>query len=245
MSLYERCVDLQIKLEAAQSADAGVEVLARGARLVEGLDRAAEYLEGAAQFRSAANVADTPTLDAKAVAQAVAAFRGGLSRHGSAAFQHQPATTLVDVSKAQRDRAVRWVNARWKDVFAADDPLLERVQNEHLVGSSTQVVVAQARAATLRVARGRDPVADGAELRTLLGGNGITEWVEALRGVRADLQRALEALDDEGQALIPEVRDALQRAGTEAGLPLSEITTEMLSALRAAGVADHLVVRRR
>ncbi len=244
MSLYDRCVDLQLKLEVAQSADAGVEVLARGGRLVEELDRAAEYLEGAAQFRSTANLSDTPSLDVKAVTQAVAGFRGGLSRRGSAAFQHQPATTLVDVAKAQRDRTVRWVNTRWKDVFVADEALLERVQNEHFVGSGPQLVVAKARAAKLRAVRGRDPVADFDDLCTMLGGDGITEWFESIANVRAELQSAVVALDDEREALTPEVREALQRAGTDDGLPLSEVTPELLSTLHAAGVDDHLVVRR-
>lgn len=245
MSLYDRCVDLQLKLDAAQSADAGVEVLARGARLVEGLDRAAEYLEGAAHFRSAAMVTDAPGLDAKAATRAVAAFRGGLSQHGAAAFQHQPATTLVDVAKAQRDRTARWVSARWKDVFSAAYEMLERVQSEHFVGTSTHLVTARARAAKLRAARGSDPIANAEELRTMLGGNGIAEWVESIETIRAELERALQALDDEREALTPEVRDALDRAASEGGLPLSVVTPEMLSALRAAGVDDHLVVRRR
>lgn len=245
MSLYDRCVDLQLKLEAAQSADAGVEVLARGARLVDGLDRAAEYLEGTAQFRILAGVHDTPGLDAKAVSQAVAAFRGGLSRHGAAAFQHQPATTLVDVAKAQRDRVARWVTARWKDSFAADDAPLERVQSEHFAGSSSNLVVAQARAAKLRAARGRDPVAEAAELRTMLGGDGIAEWLQSIATIRAELHAALQALDQERDALTPEVRSALQRAAGDGGLVLSEVTDELLAAIRAAGVDDDLVVRRR
>ena len=173
------------------------------------------------------------------------AFRGGLSQHGAAAFQHQPATTLVDVAKAQRDRAARWVGARWKDVFTAADGILERVQNEHFVGSSTHLVTAKARAAKLRAARGSDPIIDAEELRTMLGGNGITEWVESIAAIRAELERALQALDSERAALTPEVRDALQRAASEGGLPLSDVTQEMLSALHAAGVDDHLVVRRR
>lgn len=245
MSLYDRCVDLQLKLEAAQSADAGVEVLARGARLVDGLDRAAEYLEGTAEFRILANVPDIPSLDTKAVSQAVAAFRGGLSRHGAAAFQHQPATTLVDVAKAQRERVARWVTARWKDFFAEDDAPLQRLQSEHFAGSSSKLVVAQARAAKLRAARGRDPVAESAELRALLGGNGIDAWLQSVATIRAELHSALQALDTERDALSPEVRSALQRAAGDGGLVLSEVTDELLAALRAAGVDDDLVVRRR
>jgi hypothetical protein len=59
------------------------------------------------------------------------------------------------------------------------------------------------------------------------------------------MRAALEALDAERAALTPEVRDALQRAAAEGGLPLSEVTDELLAALRSAGVDDSLVVRRR
>src|SRR5581483_5142366 len=110
MNLYDRCVDLQLKLEAALAADAGLELLARGTHLVEGLDQASQYLSAAAAFRSEANITGVPALDQNAVAQAVTAFRAGLSRHGSAAFQHQPAASLIKVAKSERNRAARWVS---------------------------------------------------------------------------------------------------------------------------------------
>lgn len=245
MNLYNRCVDLQLKLEAAQSADASLELLARGNRLVEGLDQASEYLEGTAAFRSKANIADAPALDLKRATQAVGAFRAGLSRHGSAAFQHQPATTLIEVAKSQRDRAARWVSSRWKELFARYEPLLDRAQPERLVGNATHCVVAQARASKLRAVRGMDPVMAGDDLRTRLGGVDVTAWIASIESLSADLRRALTALDEERAALTPEVRDALQRTSSEEGLPLSELGAELLAALRAAGVDGHLVVRRR
>jgi hypothetical protein len=243
MSLYDRCVDLQVKLDAAQLADASLELLARGARLVEGLDGASEYLEGTAAFRSNANIADAPALDLKRATQAVGAFRAGLSRHSSAAFQHQPAATLIEVAKSQRDRAARWVGACWKNLFAEYEPLLDRVQTEHLVGSGTHRVVA--RASKLQAARGADPVTAVGELRSRLGGEEVAAWVASIESLGADLRRELAALDHERAALTDEVRDALQHAASEEGLPLSEISVDLLAALRAAGVDGHLVVRRR
>lgn len=245
MSLYDRSVDLQLKLEAAQSADTSLELLARGARLVESLHRASEYFVGAAAFRSALKVTDKPGLDMKAVSKAVGAFRAGLSRHGSAAFQHDPATTLSDVAKAQRERTARWVTARWKDRFGEYQPLLDRIQTEHLVGSATHIVVAQARASKLRAAMGMDPVANAAELQNTLGGADVGGWSRAITTLANEMRTALEALDAERAALNPEVREALRRAAAEGGLPLSDITDELLAALRGAGIDESLVVRRR
>jgi hypothetical protein len=243
MSLYDRAVDLQLKLEAAQSADTSVELLTRGARLVESLDRASEYFAGAASFRAKAQVHNRPTLDLKAVSQAVGGFRAGLSRHGSAAFQHQPAATLTEVAKAQRERVARWVTARWSDLFAECDPLLERVDNEHPVGNTTRIVVARSRAATLRAARSMDPVANGTKLQTTLGGADMEAWLHAITTLTTELRQALDALDAERAAFTPEVREALRRAADD-GLPLSELSDELLAALRSAGVDEHLVVRR-
>jgi hypothetical protein len=244
VSLYDRSVDLQLKLEAAQSADTGLELLARGSRLVESLDRASEYFSGAATFRSTANIVDRPGIDLKAVSQAVGAFRAGLSRHGSAAFQHQPATTLSDVARTQRERTTRWVTARWRDRFAEYQPLLDRVETEHLVGSTHHIVIARTRASKLRTVRAMDPVAEASELQASLGGADVGAWLLAVTTLANEMRTALEALDAERAALTPEVRDALQRAASHDGLPLSEVTDELLAALRSAGVDDSLVVRR-
>lgn len=243
MSLYDRAVDLHLKLEAAQSADTSIELLTKGARLVDSLEQASAYFANASGFRDKAHVADRPNLDLKAVTQAVGAFRAGLSRHGSAAFQHQPATTLAEVAKAQRERTARWVAARWRDLFAPYEPLLERVQSERLVGNTTRTVVAQARASKLRASKSMDPVANAAELRTILGGEDVAAWVQRIGTLAIELRDALGALDAEHAAFTPEVREALRRAADE-GLPVSDLSDDLLAALREAGVDGHLVVRR-
>jgi hypothetical protein len=243
MSLYDQAVDLQLKLEAAQSADTSLALLARGARLVESLDRASKYFASAAAFRSKAQIGDRPSLDLKAVSQAVAAFRAGLSRHGSAAFQHQPATNLADVAKAQRERVVRWVTARWKDFFAEYEPLIERILTEHPVGNTTHIAIARARASKLRAVRGMDPIANAADLQTALGGGDVDAWLHAITELGVEMRGMLAALDTERAAFTPEVREALQRAAAEGGLPLSELSDELLAALRNTGVDEHLVVR--
>lgn len=243
MSLYDRAVDVHVRLAAAQSADASVELLAKGAHLVESLEQATSYFANAVAFRANAGVVERPNLDLKAVTNAVGGFRAGLSRHSSAAFQHQPATTLTEVAKAQRERAARWVIARWRELFVPYDPLLERVETELLVGNTTQIVVAKARASRLRAAKSMDPVANADDLRTTLGGDDVEAWLQNASKLAAELRDALSALDSEHAAFTPEVREALRRAADE-GLPLSELSDELLVALRNADVDGHLVVRR-
>jgi hypothetical protein len=246
MTLYDRSVDLQLKLEAAQSADTSMELLSRAGRLIEALEQSAAYLEGVARFREAANVVERPKIDVRAVTRAVSVFRAGVSQHGSAAFQHQPATSLADTAKKQRELATRWLTAVWRDTFAEYEPLMDRVDAEHLVGSSSHRVVAQARVSKLRALRGFDPVANAAGVDGSLGTIGdVRAWITAIRGIGAELRDALAALDTERESLTPEVRDALERAASDAGFPLDEVTHDLLGALRHAGVDEHLVVRKR
>jgi len=242
VSIYDRAVDLNLKLEAARSADSNLELITKGTRLVDSLEEASKYFASAETFRLQARVIDRPNLDRKAVAQAVSGFRAGLSRHGSMAFQHQPATTMIEVAKSQRDRAARWATARWKALFAPYDPLLERVQTEHLVGKSINIAVAQARASKLRAARSLDPIANEAALRSSLGGEDVEAWLHAIETLATELSDALNALDAQRAAFTPEVREALRRAASD-GLPLSEVSDELLGALRKSGVDGHLVVR--
>lgn len=246
MRLYDRSVDLQLKLEAAQSADTSLELLARGARLVDVLGHTADYFEGVSRFRDAARIPERPVIDMKVISQAVSAFRAGISRHGSAAFQHQPAMTLAEAAKAQRERAARWLSARWRDLFAEYDPLIERATTEHLVGSKSHQLVARARAAQLRALRNLDPVANVTELDESLGTAGdVSAWIAEIRAIGTELRDTLAALDAERATLSAEVRAALQRSASADGLPLEELTDELLAELREAGVQMHLVVRRR
>lgn len=243
MTLYDQCVDLQVKLEAAHAADAGLELLARGQRLVDALEKARTYLVRTAQLPAALRSGSSPALDDKTVTQAIGAFRGGLTRHGVGAFQHQPAATLVDVAKAQRDKCARWVATRWRGVFTPYEEDLERAASGRLVGELSQRLAAQRRASTLRTARGYDPIEQRGDLERLLGGQKVEDWLHTISTIGDELHAALARLDAARNAMTPEVRDALHRAASEDGLPFSDLTPELVAAIRAAGVDDQLVVR--
>ena len=244
MKLYERCVDLQLKVEAAQSSDASGVLLASGESLVESMDRASDYFAGAARFRSATATTDRPGLDLKVVSKAVNGFRGALSSRGAVAFQQQHATNLTDAAKRQRELVARWISTKWKAQFAEYEREATRAQTEHLVGSAAHQRIVRGRAQTLQTAMGLDPISNADELQGVLGGDELATWIAAISKIGSELREALEAIDAEQAAFTPEVSEVLRRAATEDGFPLSELTTDLLSALRLAGVDEHLVVRR-
>jgi hypothetical protein len=246
MTLYDQCVDLQVKLDAAQTADASVAVVAKARQLVQVLNEASTYLAGIEAFKSRMNIQERPPLDAAAVMEAVRAFRGGLSSHGANAFQHQPAAKLDRVTKEQQARATRWATSRWRELFDPYQPLIERADPDQMVGNSIHRVTAQARAATLTMVKGLDPITKADELKARLGGDdGTAAWLDTIDSIAAQLQQALQAIDAERAALSPEVQQILQMASSEEGFALSDLTTSLLDGLRLAGIDTDLVVRRR
>lgn len=246
MSLYDQTVELQLKLEAAQSADSSLDLVATADRFVDTMDDASDYLSGTAQFRSRLSITDFPAIDAKAVSVAISAFRAGLSRYGLRAVQQQPAAKLAAVAKDQRARSSRWATARWRHVFEVYQPLLEEAQPGRLYGSSTHRYAAEGRARTMTLLQRQDPVTDEVKvIAELCQGDASASWLERLEKLGHELARALQALKDERAVLTPEVQKALESASSEGGLSLADVSPALLEALRTAGVDDDLVVRRR
>jgi hypothetical protein len=246
MRLYDQCVELQLKLEASQSADSSLELIAAANRFVEAIDGASDYLTGVAKFRSRLSITDLPPIDAKANSAAVSAFRAGLSRYGPRAFQQQPAAKLVEVAKEQRARSMRWATARWRGTFDAYQSLLEEAQSGQLLSGSKHRYTAEGRATKMSMLQRQDPVADELKVITeLCEGDASTSWLERLKKLGDELTRALQAVKDERAALTPEVQKALESASSEDGLSLADVTPSLLAGLHAAGVDDDLVVRRR
>jgi hypothetical protein len=245
MSLYDQAIDLQLKLDTAQAIDSGLELVAKADNLVEALDNAAGYLTGIKRFQVHLGLTESPPVDGKAIATAITAFRAGLSRYGAKASQQQPAANLVKTAKDQRARAASWAVARWRNIFDAYQSLVDQVQSGQLLGGSTHRFTAERKATKLSMLARQDPVADeGKVIAELCDGDTNASWLQRVKLLGDELAGALQALDDERAALTPEVQKALDRATSDDGLPLAEVTAQLLDALHTAGVGDDLVVRR-
>ena len=246
MTLYDQSVELQLKLEAMQSADSSLELVAAADRFVNAMDAASDYMSGTARFRARLSITDFPSVEVKATSAAVGAFRAGLSRYGLKAVQQQPASKLAEVAKDQTVRSKRWVAARWRGVFDVYQSLLEEAQSGRLLGGSSHRYAAEGRAAKMTLLQRQDPVADEAMVTAqLCQGDESASWLESLHKLGDELARALQAVKDERAALTPEVQKALESAASEDGLLLADVSPTLLELLRASGVDDDLVVRRR
>ena len=244
MTLFETADRLHLRLDAASAADEEDALLSRGRTLRDAIVAATEHYEAAQSFRVTIGLTDAPPLDTKAIRQATGYFRGTLSKNGSKAFQQRPAATLVEVLNAQTRRVDHWIKSTWRDNFAGARALLERVDSGDLHGSVLARTKAQNRASKIEYVLSLNPVEDRATLEAYLDAVGLDVCIERVNGLIEELRTAIAAIDCEQAAMPQEVNDAFERAASEDGLPLSEVTPELMAALRSAGVLDDLVVRR-
>ncbi len=242
--LYERAVSIAARLEAAAAADASESLLVQGQVLVTALQEATAELTAAAALRKTLAVDSSPPLDLKLITSTTGALRAGLARHGAAAFQHVPATNVKDAVKAQRAAAQRWAGKVWRDWFDREALNFTQATADRLQGKPELRRPAQELQQRLRRMRELNPLTESDVLHREAGSAMPGEWLTHVADLDARLGRALEALDAAREEQPPAVRDALARAGTVAGLPISALTDELLQAIRAAGVSDQLVVRR-
>ena len=243
MNLYERCVNLGTKLEAAIEADGNSTAVASGTKLADTLGQALDKIERTMRFRSEAGISERPQLDQKAIQKAVNAFRGSLSKHQLAALQHQHASDLRQTAEKQSSIAVEWAANQWKMLFDEYASTLDRAESRTLTGDSKQLEMAHRLSEKLRSAKRLNPVTNPDALELILKGKNATDWIQSFRVAGRQLRQILEELDTERNKLPPEVQIALNRAATREGLPLSEVTVDLLVALRAAGVDVQLVVK--
>lgn len=244
MTLYETATELRVRLETANEADAGDELLTRGKGLRGELAAAVRHFQAVKEYRQDMGRDDAPKIDVKRLRQAIGGFRGALSKSGPRAFQQQSAATLLDVVETESKMIDRWVASTWRDQFTRAQISLARVESGELHGSIGLRTTAKSRAATITALRNTDPIHGRTDLEQRLEVSGLTACLERIGQMIGQLEEAISEIDREHQAMTPEVQQILNRAASARGVPLGEITPQQLAALQAAGVIDDLVVRR-
>lgn len=244
MTLFDTATELQLRLDAAGTADEEDALLSRGRTVRDAIMDTTEHLEAAQSYRVTIGPTSAPPLKTKEIRQATGNFRGALSRSGTNAFQQRSAATLEGVLAAQAGRVDRWITSTWRENFAYARALLERVNAGDLHGSILARTKAKNRASQIEQVLNLNPVKDRSALEARLKEQGLNACIARVNQLIEELRQAIVAIDLEQSAMTPEVRAAIHRATSDDGLPLSEVTPELMAALRSAGVLDDLVVRR-
>lgn len=245
MTLFETASELHLRLAAAREADTGDQLLSRARSLRAHIASGADHLEAVGAYRIAISRTDMPSFNGKSIRQAIGYFRRALSNSGPKAVQQQSAATLVEVLTAQTKRVDRWVRSTWREENGSAQELLSRVDSGDLHGSPADRFRAQRRARKIRSVLNTNPVSERAALEEALRVEGLKACLERVDQLIDDLRSVIASIDKKQKALTPEVRAALQRAASRYGLPLGEVTPELLDAFQSAGVLDDLVVNQR
>lgn len=242
MTLFDIATELQSRFAAASAANVGYELLSRGRTVRDNITSAVSHLKAVQTYRVMIGWKGAIPLDAKAICEAVDRFQEAFAKSGSKVLQQESTAKFEDVLNEQRERIDRWVKSTWSENFTGAQTLLDRVSAGNLHGSSIDRVKAQNRASTIEFVRKKDPVRDLAVLEERLDEEGLTACLARVNKLIEELQEAIAAIDSAQAEMMPEVQVALNRAGSGVGLPLDEVTPELLAKLQSAKVADDLVV---
>lgn len=244
MTLFETATELRVRLEAANAAQVGDDLMSRGLTLRSNIASAAKYLTAVESYRAGIGQSDATPLAAKEILEAVEGLREALAKSGPKALQHESAAALEGVLTALIARVDRWVKSSWNKNFAVAQESLDRVESGDLHGSPADRAIAQSRALKIQLVRKTDPVRDRSALEAHLQVEGLSACLERVNELVGELQAAIAAIDSGRAEMAPEVRAALKRAISVEGLPLRDMTPELLADLQSAGVVDDLVVRK-
>ncbi len=243
MTLFKTATELQIRLKAAQVADAEDQLLSRGRTVRTDLESTVEYFEAAQSYRAVIGRTDVP-LDATAIRRAIGNFRGALTNSGSNAFQQRSAVTLRNVLTAQTKRVERWVRSTWRANFADDEDLLGRAESGDLHGSAAEQAEARGRASTIRGIQKLDPVREREVIEKRLNAKGLNACLSNAKRLIDNLGAVIAVIDKKRESMTPQVQEVLRRAASPDGLPLRQVI-HVLVELESSGMLDSLVVRRR
>ena len=196
MTFFETANELQLRLDAASTADKEDVLLSRGRTVRDAIVAAKEHFEAAQSYRVTTGPTDAPPLNTKAIRQAIGHFRGALSKSSPNAFQQRPAATLEEVLAAQTRRVDHWIKSTWGENFAGARALLERVDSGDLHGPVLARTKAQNRAAKIEAVLNLNPVKDRAMLEAHLNAVGLDACIES-----SDRRhRSRSGCDDTGSA---------------------------------------------
>ncbi len=244
MRLFEFAIELQTRLADASEADVGHALLTRGRTVRDKIASMANHLEAVQSYRITIGRTDTSPLDTEKMRKEVDHFRRVLAKSGLKALQQDSAAMLEGVLTAHMNRVDRWVKSTWSENFDDIQALLDRVNSGDLHGSPTDRIKACNRVSTIQFVQKTDPVKERAKLETRLNAEGLIACLARLKELIEELQEAVSAIDSAQAKMAPAVQVALQRAISDGGLPLGEVTPELLFEFQSTGVMDDLVVRR-
>ena len=242
-SLYIRAAFMLAQLRVASETATKEGTLVHARIVRDELNAGVAHLEAAVAFWIGARVSQPHPVKLGRLGPTIGQFQGALSRKGSAVLQQKYATSMLEALKQFRLSLRKATRSDWRSLFSEFDPLIQRVE-KGISASLESRRRAVGLAVRLREASRLDPVEKLAQIEQHLGVTGVRGCMDEIVSIGEQLEAALATIDRETQVMTEEVKKILQRAATEEGFPLTEVTSETLDHLREAGVLDTLFIHR-
>lgn len=243
MNIYERAGSLRLRVETSQRDDQYLELHQQASELLSQLRDRVAFLEMLVMLSDVLGLDERPTLNETHLRKAVGGFRSALTQYNAAAVQQQSAVTLLRSTEKIEESLARWALLAWKTAFEDLSVLIGEDGLQGLAGPPTKVTRARRIASQIQNAVGRNPMRDLGSIQTALEADGLEACVVRVRELGGELRSLLEELKRAQAELPPPVQMVLERAASEDGFPLEDLTDELLNLLRDAGVLGQFVIR--
>lgn len=243
MNIYERAESLKLRVETSQRDGQHLELQPQASELLSQLRNCTARLKVIVLLCEVLGSEERPRLDEIRLRKAVDGFRSELTQHNAAAVQQPAAVTLRSSTEKIEDVLARWALSAWKTAFEDLSVLIGEDSLQGLAGPPVKVTRAKRMASQIQSAIGRNPMRDLGSIQTVLEADGLEACVVRIRELGGELRSLLEELKRARAELPPQVRMVLERAASDDGFPLEDLTDELLNLLRDAGVLGQFVIR--
>ena len=243
MTLFDTATELLSRLKVQNEDAMGDELFDRVQDLRNGILEAVRSYE-LIQSYSVATDRASPMFNGERLCHAIRVFRDKLAVRGPRACQQAAPSRLQQYLQTESRNLDKWVMQTWRQNFDSAHDLLLRAQSGELYGSPRAKAKAETLARKINVAKNLNPVKDRAELEKRLQVQGMSAYLKGVNDLIEELRKEIAGLD-QLQATIPhEAQEILKRSASDEGIPLSDVTPEVLAMLRSANLLGEFVVRR-
>jgi hypothetical protein len=238
MMLFERAVKATVALKAMQETTASNELLDRGERVAEDLERTGRILSDA--FLLANQFGARPTLDLAALKKAMTQLEKGLTK-GLEALQHVSTTNGVGRANDMARSVELWALSAWKQMFSTLLPTLKRGQSAQ--GDFVDLERVRIERKVIENAIATNPLTDAKSIFTQIEVDDIEAAAARIRERVEEFDRSIDRLERKHEAMSEAVRLIISNAQSPTGVPLTEFTPEIIQQLETAGVIGRFTVR--
>lgn len=241
MTLGERAARIITAVSAEESATSSQALIDRGQLVSAQLRSTGRLAREATELRETFEF-ERPRIDPKPLVKKLKALERRLAEKSVHAVDRQDASNAEEEARSFSKRLASWAGSEWERHHAPATKAVKAVDELDPQGrpeTLRQIRLAQQRLVGILK---HNPLSQRAGLFASLDVENVVDASEAILERARLLDDLVAELRSQAEELSPTVKGALKKAASEDGLPLSDVSPELLAELTAAGLADTLTV---